>query len=150
MLPHKHALISTAIGALGWWATNDIRVGAAAIAAGVLPDMDHIADYSYYRWSGMHRLILPLHGYEYAMLGAIVAQRAKSSAIAFAALSYLVHLLADQKENQTCPLGYFVVFRAWHRFRIEDISSVPEYAALGREEDMRLLMSLFRRLRLMR
>jgi hypothetical protein len=147
MLPHKHAIISTAIGAIGWWMTKDIKAGVAAVAAGVLPDLDHIADYVYYRARGTHRLILPLHGYEYAVFGAIAALRADSRILGIAALSYLVHLLADQMENRTHPLGYFVLFRVWRRFRIEDISSVPEYAALGREEDMRLLTSLFHRLR---
>jgi hypothetical protein len=147
MLPHKHAIISAAIGAIGWWRTKDIKAGVAAVAAGVLPDLDHIADYAYYRSRGTHRLILPLHGYEYAVFGAIAALRAGSRILGIAALSYLVHLLADQMENRTHLLGYFVLFRVWRRFRIEDISSVPEYAALGREEDMRLLTSLFHRLR---
>ncbi len=40
MLPHKHALISAAIGVAGWWYTRDPKVGAAAFAAGVLPDLD--------------------------------------------------------------------------------------------------------------
>jgi hypothetical protein len=148
MLPHKHAFISTIIGAVGWWATDDLKVGAAALAAGVLPDLDHVADYSYYRWRGAHRLILPLHGYEYALIGAMAAWRAGSRTLGFAALSYLVHLLADQMENQTRPLGYFLLFRAWRRFRIEAISSVPEYAVRGREDDMQLLLSLFRRFRI--
>jgi len=146
MLPHKHAIISAAIGAAGWWATGDIRAAIAAFAAGVFPDIDHIADYSYYRWRGDHRLILPLHGYEYAALSAIAALLAHDRVLGVTTISYSVHLLADQMENHTHLLGYSLLFRAWHKFRIAEISTVPEAAARGREDDMRSLRTLFRRL----
>jgi hypothetical protein len=58
-----------------------------------------------------------------------------------------VHLLADQMENHTHRLGYSLLYRIRHRFRIEEISTVPEAAARGREEDMRSLRALLRRLR---
>jgi hypothetical protein len=149
MLPHKHAIISTAIGAIGWWKIGDIRACIAAVAAGVLPDLDHIADYSYYRWRGIHRLILPLHGYEYAVLGAIATLLAGNKILGVATVSYSVHLLADQMENYTHLLGYSLLFRARHKFRIEEISTVPEAAARGREDDIRALRALLRRLRTM-
>ena len=145
MLPHKHAIIATTIGAVGWWMTSDVGAMVAAIAAGVLPDLDHIADYSYYRWRGVHRLILPLHGYEYAVVGAAAALLTGNKILGVAALSYLVHLLADQMENRTRKWGYSLLFRAWHGFRIEDISTVPAAAAQGRVDDLRLLKDLFRR-----
>lgn len=148
MLPHKHALISAAIGAAAWWKTGDPKVGAAAFAAGVLPDLDHGVDYAYYGWRHRHRLILPLHGYEYAAASALVGAATKSSLFGAVAVSYLVHLLADQLENRTHWLGYSLLFRIWHGFRIEAISTVPDDAARGREDDMRLLKSLVRRLRL--
>jgi hypothetical protein len=150
MLPHKHAIISAAIGAIGWWTTGDIRASIAAVAAGVLPDMDHIADYSYYRWRGVHRLILPLHGYEYAIVTAIAALLTHNRVLGLAAISYWVHLLADQMENHTHLLGYSLLFRARHKFRIEEISTVPEAAARGREDDMRSLQALLRRSRIIR
>lgn len=147
MLPHKHALISATIGALGWWATRDPKVGAAAFAAGVLPDLDHGVDYAYYAWRRRHRLILPLHGYEYAAAGALAAVATRNHLLGAAAVSYLVHLLADQQENHTHWLGYSLLFRMRHGFRIEAISTVPDAAARGREDDMRLLKSLLQRLR---
>jgi hypothetical protein len=150
MVPQKHALISTAIGAIGWWQTGDIRVCIAAITAGVLPDADHIVDYSYYRWRGRHRLILPLHGYEYAVLSAIAALLTYNHILGVATISYMVHLLADQLENHTHRLGYSVLYRIRHRFRIEEISTVPDAAARGREEDMRALQTLLRRLPIIR
>lgn len=145
MLPHKHAIISTAVGAVGWWTTGEPAAGAAALVTGVLPDIDHIIDYSYYRWQGVHRLILPLHGYEFALLGTGVALLAGDKILGIAVLSYFIHLLADQSENRTHKLGYSLLFRAWYRFRVEDISTVPEAAIRGRMEDIDLLKSLLRR-----
>lgn len=145
MLPHKHAVISAAIGITGWWLTKQPATGVAALAAGVLPDADHLVDYSYYGWRGEHRLILPLHGYEFALLGAVVALRAGDKILGVAVLSYLIHLLADQAENCTHRCGYSLLFRAWHRFRVEQLSTVPEAAIRGRMQDMELLKNLLSR-----
>lgn len=147
MLTHKHAFISMAVGAAGWWATGsplaDLPlIGTAALAAGTLPDVDHIVDYAYYHQTGEHRLILPLHGYEYAVLGGGVALASGNPIAIVATLSYLIHLLADQMENRTHKLGYSLLFRARHRFRIETISTMPEAAIRGREADLDLLRSI--------
>lgn len=144
MLPHKHILISATVGAVGWWASGEPKVCVAALITGVLPDIDHIIDYSYYRWRGEHRLILPWHGYEFALLGTVVALLAGNKILGVAVLSYFIHLLADQAENRTHPLGYSLLFRAWYRFRIEDISTMPEAAIRGRLEDIDLLKRLLR------
>jgi hypothetical protein len=146
MLPHKHVLISAAVGVVGWWITGRPAALGAALIAGVLPDIDHLIDYSYYRWRGEHRLILPLHGYEFALLGGVLALRSGSRITAIAALSYLIHLLADQAENRTRIWGYAWLFRARHRFRIEQISTVPEAAMQGRVDDMEMLKQLPQRL----
>jgi hypothetical protein len=142
MLPHKHVIISATVGTVGWWTTGEPAACGAALIAGVLPDIDHIIDYSYYRWRGVHRLILPLHGYEFALLGIVTALLASDKIVGIAVLSYFIHLLADQLENRTHKLGYSLIFRAWYRFRIEDISTVPEAAMQGRMEDIGLLKSL--------
>jgi len=47
MLPHKHVAISTAIGAVAWWQMQTPAAMGVAIAAGVLPDLDHIVDYAF-------------------------------------------------------------------------------------------------------
>jgi hypothetical protein len=145
MLPHKHAIISATIGAIGWWTTGEPAACGAALATGVLPDVDHIIDYSYYRWRGDHRLILPLHGYEFALLGTVIALLAGDKILGIAVLSYFIHLLADQSENRTRKLGYSLFIRAWYRFRVEEISTVPEAAIRGRMEDMDLVKSVLRR-----
>lgn len=144
MLPHKHAIISATVGTASWWITGEPAACAAALAAGVLPDIDHVIDYSYYRWRGDHRLILPLHGYEFAFFGMAMALLARNKILGIAVLSYFIHLLADQSENRTYKLGYSLLFRAWHRFRIEKISTVPEAAIRGRVEDINLLKRLLR------
>lgn len=145
MLPHKHLLISAAVGALGWWGTGEPTASLAALAAGVLPDLDHIVDYAYYGWRGEHRLILPLHGYEYAGLAAAVALMTNDKIVGVAAISYLIHLLADQAENRTRIGGYFLCFRAWNRFRLEAISTMPDAAMRGRMDDMEMLKNLIHR-----
>ena len=145
MLPHQHAIISASIGALGWWWTGDPATCAVALTAGIVPDVDHVADYMYYHRCGTHRLILPLHGYEYAFLGVGIALLASNQVLGIATLSYFIHLLADQMVNHTHKLGYSLLFRAWYRFRIEDISTIPEAAKRGRVENIHLLKKLFHR-----
>ena len=145
MLPHKHVIISAAVGAIGWWTTREPAAWLAALAAGVLPDVDHAVDYSYYHWRGEHRLILPLHGYEFAVLGAAIALQKGDKILGIAALSYFIHLLADQSENRTRRPGYSLLFRTWKRFRIDYISTAPEAAIRGRMADIDLLKRLLRR-----
>ena len=144
MQPHKHLALSALIGAAGWWWTGEATTGALALATGVLPDVDHVIDYMAYRQSGEHKLVLLLHGYEIALLGGIVAFTSSNVTLAIATLSYLVHLLADQFENHTHWLGYSLLFRAIHRFRIEEISIAPEAAKRGRMQDMAMVRKLLR------
>jgi hypothetical protein len=142
MLPHKHLAISTAIGAVAWWHLGTPNALGVALAAGVLPDLDHAVDYAYYHWRGEHRLILPLHGYEYAIVAAALAFAQQDPIIGVATISYLIHLLADQAENRTKRLGYSLLYRAWYGFRLSRISTVPEAAARGREDDLQMLRRL--------
>jgi hypothetical protein len=145
MLPHKHVIISAAVGAAGWWFTGKPAACMAAMATGVLPDIDHIIDYGYCRWRGVHRLVLPLHGSELALVGAAVALHAGNAILGIALLSYLVHLLADQSGNRTHILGYSLLFRARPQFPIEDISTTPGAAAQGTMDDIRVLRNAFQR-----
>ncbi|MFN8444477.1 MAG: metal-dependent hydrolase [Caldilineaceae bacterium] len=144
MQPHKHLALSALIGAAGWWWTGEATTGALALAVGVLPDVDHVVDYLVYHRSGEHKLVLLLHGYEYALLAGTVAFTSSNPALAIATLSYLVHLFADQFENHTHWLGYSFLFRAIHRFRIEEISNAPEAAKRGRMQDMAMVRKLLR------
>ncbi len=145
MLPHKHVLISLAAGAAGWRLTGERGAVIAAVVAGVLPDLDHIVDYAYYSLRGDHKLILLLHGYEYVLLGAAIALSTNNRSLGVALFSYLVHLAVDQMENRTYWWGYSLLLRAYHKFRIEDISTVPVAAMQGRIDDMQRLGGLFAR-----
>jgi hypothetical protein len=142
VLPHKHFILSALIGAAGWWGTGTPAAGAAALAAGVLPDVDHIVDYAYYYWRRDHRLIVPLHGYEFAILGTGIALLTGDALLGIAVLSYAMHLAADQAENRTHLLGYSLLYRALNRFRIESLSTVPEAAVRGRMADIKALERL--------
>lgn len=146
MLPHKHLAISAAFGAAAWWQTQSPWAMGVAVAAGVLPDLDHAVDYAYYYWKRNHRLILPLHGYEYAAIGGLLAFTQKEPLLGIAATSYLIHLMADQAENQTKRLGYSLLYRASKNFRLDRISTVPEDAARGREDDLQMLLKMAKRI----
>lgn len=150
MLPHKHLAISTAIGALAWWQLQTPAALGAALAGGVLPDLDHVVDYAYYYWRGAHRLILPLHGYEYAVVAGLFALLQQEPLLGVAAAAYLIHLLADQAENRTKRLGYSLLYRATQHFRLEQISTVPVDAVRGREADLEMLANLGKRLGVLR
>ncbi len=130
-------ILSATIGAAAWTVSGDPTTCAVAVVAGVLPDVDHLADYMYFRFRRGHRLILPLHGYEYAVLGIVSSLSSDDPIVLVATLSYLVHLFADQLENRTRPPAYWLLFRLWHRFRVESISAAPEAAMRGRVDDMR-------------
>jgi hypothetical protein len=145
MLPHKHIAISAALGIAGWMNTGRPSALLYAIVPGVLPDIDHAVDYAYYGCFKEHRLILPLHGYEYVLLGSVVASGKKDKLLWLAMLSYLIHLLSDQAENKTKTLGYSLLYRLRHRFRLDEISTLPEDATRGRMADIQMLVNVIRR-----
>ncbi len=142
MQPRRHLAISAGLGALAWWTTGRAAAGVVAMAVGTLPDLDHLVDYAYYHRHRRHRLILVLHGYEYVALGAALAAVTRSPLPLVAALSYLVHLLADLAENRMRIPAYSLWFRVWHRFRLDRLSRDPQAAARGRLADMQTLMCL--------
>ena len=148
MLPHRHLLISAAVGMAGWVATRDKKAIPLAIGSGVLPDLDHGADYAWYALTGTHRLLLPLHGYEWSVpLFWWSYKRWGAPLAVLTTLSYLCHLLADQVENQTKPGGYFFLYRLWRRFAMERISRDPVAGTRGRIEDIKRLQKLAARFR---
>ncbi len=146
MLPHKHLAVSTLLGVAGWLGTRKPSAIFYALVPGVLPDLDHAVDYAYYGLFREHRLIMPLHGYEYGVLAAMLAFAQKDKLLWLATFSYFIHLMADQAENKTKILGYSLLFRLLRRFRIEQISTLPEDAARGRMADIQMLANFIRRL----
>lgn len=129
----------------GWFITGDARSLPLALASGTLPDVDHGADYLWYALCKEHRLLLPLHGYEWTLILFIWTFRRWGWGLATVITSsYLLHLLADQFENQTRPLGYFILFRLRKRFRLADISRDPVAGANGRMHDIEKLKHIAR------
>lgn len=150
MLPHRHLFISSIVGIGGWALTQDPVALPAAVASGTLPDIDHAADYLWYGLFKEHRLLLPLHGYEYSLPLVLFSNQWWGMGMAAVlTASYLIHLLADQVENQTKPFGYFFLYRLSKRFRLEEISASPVDGANGRLEDFEKLKGLARRFGLM-
>lgn len=147
MLPHRHLLISSIVGIGGWVLTKDARALPAAVASGTLPDLDHGADYVWYGLFREHRLLLPLHGYEWSVPLFFWSRKRWGNCLATVlTISYLIHLLADQVENQTKPPGYFFFYRLRKRFLLQEISLSPVDGANGRLEDMEKLKKIARRL----
>lgn len=148
MMPPQHAAISFGVGMLGWlWSGKAITL-PASLAAGVLIDLDHAADYAWYAATGEHRLFLPLHGYELALpLGLISARRFGVKAASAVVASYLLHLLIDEQSNQTRPGTYSLFVRARRRFRLEDLSRNPSAGIQGRHDDLVALRRIVSRLR---
>lgn len=140
-------MISTVIGMAGWAATWDRRALTLAVASGTLPDLDHGADYAWYALTGTHRLLLPLHGYEWLIPLALWSKKRWGMRLAAVVVaSYLCHLLADQTENQTKAGGYFWLYRFWNRFSLERISQDPVAGAMGRMEDIEALKKIIGKL----
>ena len=91
----------------------------AFMAGSVLVDGDHLVDVALQRRTGRREwCVVPLHGWEYVILLALVGRRQHWRRIAVAAaLGLLLHLLIDQVTNKPAHVaGYSVLYRAWHRF----------------------------------
>ncbi|GIW10591.1 MAG: hypothetical protein KatS3mg061_1648 [Dehalococcoidia bacterium] len=117
--PYQHALVSAAL-AVGTYALTRRRAAAvAALVAGTLIDADHLVDYAICRLTQRRVwLVLPWHGWEYALAGLALARR--WPVLVPAVASYLVHLAMDQRCNGLGrPLAYSLLWRGWHRFRVE-------------------------------
>jgi hypothetical protein len=143
MMPRRHAAISLGVGFLGWWWTKVPAVLPWSLVAGVLVDLDHVVDYGWYTLRGEHRLILPLHGYEVAFALWWTAKRllGPRAAIPIVA-SYVLHLLGDERENDTRPGSYSLIWRSLHGFRLSALSHDPPAGIRGRQEDLEKLRRL--------
>lgn len=147
MLPHRHLILSSFVGLSGWITTRDRRALPLAIGSGTLPDLDHGADYLWFALRKEHRLILPLHGYEWLIPLWLWSRRRWGTRLAaVVTISYLVHLLADQYENQTRAPGYFFCFRFLHSFHLASISRNPIAGINGRVEDLEKIAKWIRKL----
>ena len=119
MGPVGHTVVSVGVGAGIWTTTGSVAALPAAVAAGVLPDVDHLLDY--YNWyvkGDTRHLVVAFHAWEYAVVAlALVLVVWQSSYLLAAAIAYLGHVVGDQVTHRPIPgLTYSIVYRAYTRF----------------------------------
>ena len=116
LLPH--IVVSTAAGGAVWAATGDPWAVPGAVAAGVLPDGDHVLDYYVRYWRGNRsRLFLLLHGWEYLAIGIALYVMFQPGEWALGLLAgYATQIGGDQVFNNVRWNTYFMTVRAAKRF----------------------------------
>ncbi len=125
-----HVAVSTAIGVGLWASTGDALALPAAVAAGVLPDADHLIDY--YNWyirRDFSRLILFLHGWEYLAVAILVYAFAFTEPwMLGVVLGYASQIGADQIFNGVRWHTYFLLGRAVTGFDVRRVygSEIPD------------------------
>ena len=145
--PRYHAL-AAALLAVPAYRTGGGAAVAGILAAGVLLDADHLADYAWTRWRGARsHYLAPLHGWELAAAAAALAalmpseapfarlpdrrlhrqswrrwawRRWRKAFVAGLALGWWAHLIQDVLTNRPQHPGvYSLVYRARRGFRRE-------------------------------
>lgn len=117
--PREHAILSLALAAAFTAATGSRKAGLATLAVGTLIDADHLVDLGAIRVTGERDwLIMPLHGWEYIGIGALIAARRPGWALFAAVVSYAVHVSTDHWTNRLGSAKiYSVLYRAAHGFK---------------------------------
>ncbi len=114
-----HLLLSSAVGAAVWIATDTPAALPVAVATGALVDGDHLLDaYLWYRRRRRDLLVVALHGWEYLPALAVLGFATDWHPLSVAALlGYLSHLMSDQIANPVTVRTYFLIYRVGRRFR---------------------------------
>ena len=118
MGPVGHTAISSAISAATWGVTGSPAAGGAALAVGVLIDIDHLVDL-YQSWINRQpgKVYVLLHGWEYSITGLLILGLVFSEPILLGiVLGHLGHIATDHFHNRISPWGYFILYRAWFKF----------------------------------
>ncbi|MEX0763276.1 MAG: hypothetical protein WD208_09170 [Dehalococcoidia bacterium] len=118
-----HLAVSTVIGAGVWAATGEVNALPAAVAAGVLPDADHLLEY-YLKYVRRERrfLFLMFHGWEFLAAGvAIYLFVIPEPWMLAAVLGYASQVGSDQVFNRVRWHTYFFTARAILGFRSEKV-----------------------------
>ena len=124
MKPTSHAILATGTGIAIWAATGEPAAIPLTFATGVLVDGDHLPDQIWHFYmKGRPLGILALHAWEW-LIGLAVVTVLLSSPwwMVAVTLGYATHIVTDHHFNGPNRWGYFILFRAYHRFRIERIS----------------------------
>jgi len=120
-------VVAGGLGIVVYSATGSWQGGLAAVAAGVLPDFDHLLDYfnRYVRRRICHIYYL-LHGWEYlVILGLTMALWSRHPIIVGVTFGYASHIVGDYLVNRRNPLFYFLFYRARHRFLRRRLTHCP-------------------------
>ena len=135
MGPIVHATVSIGIGATAWAGGGSPLAVPVALAAGVLPDLDHLLDYFDSRDAGRRRhMFRPFHAWEYCLLASIVALAFYSNQLFLVAIfGYLSHIAIDQVSNRVHPLAYTLTYRVLKGFRRRELT--PHLFAPGYRMD---------------
>ncbi len=116
--------MSLSIGAAAWVGGGSPLAVPVALAAGVLPDLDHLVDYIDSKDEGWKRhMFRPFHAWEYFFLASIVALAFYSNQLfLIAILGYLSHIAIDQFANRVHPLAYTLTYRVLKGFRRRELT----------------------------
>jgi len=123
MSPAGHLLVAGTIGAAMYGTTGSWPGAVAALAAGVLPDVDHTLDY--YNWlirRRTHRVFYLFHGWEYLGLLVLAAALLDWNPLVLGlALGYASHAVGDYLVSDRHLLWYSLLFRAGRGFRRDNL-----------------------------
>ena len=118
MGPIGHSAISAGIGVGVWGITDSPASGGAALAVGVLTDVDHLFDY--YLWyirRKKNRIFLFFHAWEYGIIGILVLGFFFYHPLLMAAVAaHLGHVTTDHLHNRIAPWGYSMTYRLFVKF----------------------------------
>ena len=139
MGPIAHFLVSGVVGGGVWAATSSPAAAGVTVAVGVLMDADHLYDY-YQRYArGKYgKLYVPLHAWEYSLVGlGLIALGLDHPIFLGAVLAHLAHVGSDQWYNGLKRLGYSITYRAIKGFHFDSIVPYKEMAHAGHKHSKR-------------
>ena len=131
--PVGHFLVSSAVGGGVWAVTGSPVAAGVTVAVGVLMDVDHVYDY-YQRYArGKYgKLYVPLHAWEYSLVGlGLLALGLNHPIFLGAVLAHLTHVGTDQWHNGLGRFSYSITYRAIKGFNFESIVGQQEMAHAG-------------------
>ena len=133
MGPVGHVLVSSAVAGGVWAATGSPVAAGVTVAVGVLMDGDHVYDY-YQRYARgeLGKLYVPLHAWEYSLLGlGLLAFGLNHPIFLGAVLAHLAHVSSDHWHNGLGRFAYSITYRAIKGFDFDAIVPHQEMAHAG-------------------
>lgn len=143
MKPSRHIAVSAVISAILWGLTRSLTASAAALATGILIDLDHVPDYWLHVFMkkerfGVHHFFhichrsllkkgfLLLHAVEWVVLAWVLyALMPGNMLVLGCAVGLSQHLFFDQLTNPIHWYGYSILYRACTRFELNAIRKTP-------------------------